>query len=180
MKEEERVMPIGLLVALALLWFPRVALASDEPAEASDQPRAVEKKGCLSSAGAVDAAAPEETDLEDGARHHGFLHGCVDGRPSVLTLDLVEYYEGAEALAEAARDGESLDPDVDPIVYVRNRNPKLRRLGVKADAKASRFDCSLPGCPLVRVQLSELPWDALYEFRLQDGLIVAIELPYSP
>lgn len=124
-----------------------------------------------------DSASPL---LCDGCWCDGFLRGCTDGRPAVLTIDLVEHYEGEEAIREASKDGQTLERDIDPVVYVRNRDPKLRRLGVKPDANVLVFDCSIPGCPAKHTHLHELPWNALYRFRLQNGLIVYLELPYSP
>jgi hypothetical protein len=135
-------------------------------------------QGCAQTADT--AREPERTDLEDDVTHYGYLRRCTDGRPAILTIDLVEYYEGAQALQEAAKDGETLEPDVDPVMYVRNRNPRLRALGVKPDATVLMFDCETAACEPRRAHLAELPWSALYRFRLQNGLIVYIELPYSP
>lgn len=150
----------------------------------SGNPRSESPEGVAPGGGCVRAAGvapePEETDLQDDVVHHGFLRECMDGRPAILTIDLVQYYEGEQAIREAAKDGETLEPDVDPVMYVRNRNPKLRRLGVKPDARVLMFDCSIPGCVPKHVQLDELPWNELYRFQLQNGLIVYIELPYSP
>lgn len=97
-----------------------------------------------------------------------------------MTIDLVQYYSGEQAIREAAKDGVTLEPDLDPVEYVRNRNPRLRNLSVKPDANVLMFDCEIAGCAPKRVRLDELPWNALYRFQLQNGLIVYIELPYSP
>lgn len=135
-------------------------------------------QGCARAAGNVPESGP--TDLKDAVTHWGFVRRCDDARPAILTIDLVEYYEGARAIREAKKDGEALEADVDPVVHVRNRNPKLRRLGIKPDADVRMFDCAVEGCPARKAQLDELPWDRLYRFRLQNGLIVYIELPYTP
>lgn len=172
-------MTLRVLLALSL-FFAAPAFAGDGPPEPRDVPEITEPGGCLPAGADADAAMPDETDLADGVFYYGFLRECTEGRPPVLTIDLVQYYEGPDAVREAARDGQALEPDVDPVVYVRNRNPKLRHLGVKLDARVLMFDCSVPGCPPERVLLNELPWDALYRFRLQNGLIVHIELPYTP
>jgi hypothetical protein len=82
----------------------------------------------------------------------------------VLTIDLVQYYEGSQAIREAARDGQTLEPDIDPVIYVRNENPKLRHLGVKLDAQVLMFDCATPGCPPKAVLLEDLPWNEMYGF----------------
>ena len=165
-----------LLLAMVLLCAAPLH-AGDGPSRAGHPPEPA--AGCLPAA-AGDAALPDATDLADGVVHYAFLRDCTAGRPPLLTLDLVQYFEGAEAVRAAAADGVVLEPDVDPVVHVRNRNPRLRRLGVKLDARVLAFDCAAPGCAPVPVHLDALPRDALYRFVLQDGLITRIELPYTP
>jgi hypothetical protein len=168
-----------LLLALSLL-FVMPAFSGSGPSEPRDAPETVETKGCLRPSAGAGAPMPEETDLKDALTHYAILRGCTQGRPPVLTIDLVQYYEGSQAIREAARDGQTLEPDVDPVIYVRNENPKLRHLGVKLDAQVLMFDCATAGCLPKPVLLEELPWNELYRFRLQNGLIVYIELPYMP
>jgi hypothetical protein len=172
-------MRLRLLLALSLL-LAAPAFAGGGPPGPRDVPEAAGPKGCLPAGADAGAPMPDETDLEDGISHYGFLRKCTQGRPPVLTIDLVQYYEGPEAVSEAARDGQALEPDVDPVVYVRNRNPKLQHLGVKLDAQVLMFDCATAGCLPKPVHLEELPWNEMYRFRLQNGLIVSIELPYTP
>lgn len=172
-------MTFRLFLALSLL-YAAPALAGNGASEPLGVPNSADPRGCLSAGSGAVSAMPEETDLADGVSYYGFLRSCAQGRPPVLTIDLVQYFEGQDAVREAARDNSFLDPEVDPVVYVRNRNPKLRRLGVKLDAQVLMFDCAVPGCPPKRVHLNELPWNDLYRFRLQNGLIVYLELPYTP
>lgn len=169
--------PVPLLALSLLFALPAV---SDTGVKPSSLPERINPEGCLSPDDHEDSSAPDETDLEDGIVYYGFLRQCIEGRPTVLAVEMVEHYEGEEAVSEAARDGETLETDVDPVVYVRNTEQELRHLGVKPDARVLMFDCDIPGCPPARVHLDELPRDALYRFRLQNGLIVYIELPYSP
>lgn len=172
-------MMFRLFLAIFLL-FAAPSLAGNGTTDRNDVPETGDSRGCLRTGDDIDAAMPGETDLADGVSHYGFLRECTQGRPPVLTIDLVQYFEGPDAVREAARDGQFLEPEVDPVVYLRNRNPKLRRLGVKLDARVLMFDCAAPGCPPRQVHLDELPWNQLYRFRLQNGLIVYIELPYTP
>lgn len=124
---------------------------------------------------------PEAPDLEDDVVYWGLLRACTDGRPAVATIELVEYYEGEEAVREAAKDGETVEPDVDPVVYVRKAaRPKVLPLGVKPDADIRMFDCEMNGCDTRNVDLDALPWDDVYRFQLQHGMIVYLELPYTP
>jgi hypothetical protein len=171
-------MNLWLLLALSVL-FVMPAFSGSGPSEPRDASETVRAKGCLR-APSAGAPRPEETDLKDALTHYAILRGCTQGRPPVLTIDLVQYYEGSQAIREAARDGQTLEPDVDPVIYVRNENPKLRHLGVKLDAQVLMFDCATPGCPPKEVLLEDLPWNEMYRFRLQNGLIVYIELPYMP
>lgn len=168
-----------LLLAMALLCTAPL-LAGEAPLRTDVPPDTTASGGCLHEAAGSDVALPDATDLADGVLHYGFLRDCTEARPPLLTLDLVQYFEGTEALHAAAADGVVLEPDVDPVVHVRNRNPRLRRLGVKLDAQVLAFDCAVPGCPSGPAPLAALPWGALYRFVLQDGLITYIELPYTP
>jgi hypothetical protein len=124
---------------------------------------------------------PEPPDLEDDVVYWGLLRACTDGRPAVATIELVEYYEGEEAVREGAKDGATVEPDVDPVVYMRRpARPKVLRLGVKPDADIRMFDCEMNGCGTRNVHLDALPWNDLYRFQLQHGMIVYLELPYTP
>jgi hypothetical protein len=171
---ERRLLLAMALLCVAPLW------AGEDPLRADVPPDTTASAGCLAAPAGSDATLPDATDLADGVVHYGFLRDCIDGRPPLLTLDLVQYFQGAEAVRAAAADGVDLEADVDPVVHVRNRNPRLRQLGVKLDAQVLAFDCAAPGCPPGPVHLDALPWGALYRFALQDGLISYIELPYTP
>lgn len=165
---------------LALTLLIAAPLAGNGTADQHDVPETAGAGGCLPAGSEMDAAMPGEIDLADGISYYGFLRTCVQGRPPVVTIDLAQYFKGQDAVREAARDGQYLEAEIDPVTYVRNRNVKLRHLGVKLDAQVLMFDCTVPGCPPIPVHLNELPWNELYRFRLQNGLIVYMELPYSP
>lgn len=90
-------MTLRLLLALSLL-FPAPAFAGGGPPEPRDVPEAAEPRGRLPAGADADAAMPDETDLEDGIPYYGFLRKCTEGRPPVLTIDLVQYYEGPDAV----------------------------------------------------------------------------------
>jgi hypothetical protein len=163
-------------VASAAAAAALAGLRADTPAEPPLEERRV---GCTRSVSGE--PEPEPRDLEDGVVYWGLLRACADGRPSVATIELVEYYEGEAAVREAAKDGEMVDPDVDPVVHVRRAAPPtVLRLGVKPDADIRMFDCEMNGCDTRNVVLDALPWNDLYRFRLQHGMIVYLELPYTP
>lgn len=166
------------VVASAAAAAALAELRADTPAEPPLEERRV---GCTRSVSGEPEPEPEPPDLEDGVVYWGLLLACTDGRPSVAAIELVEYYEGEEAVREAAKDGETVDPDVDPVVYVRRvARPRVLRLGVKPDADIRMFDCEMNGCDTRNVDLDALPWSDLYRFRLQHGMIVFLELPYTP
>jgi hypothetical protein len=66
--------------------------------------------------------------LADG-RHPVYLKTVEPSRRSI-TFDLVQWYGGADAAREAAKDHLEADNDY----YIRNSNPRLRTLPVLADA----------------------------------------------
>ncbi len=68
--------------------------------------------------------------LADG-RHPVYLKTVDAGRRTV-TFDLIQLYWGDEAAREAARDHQESPPPND--YYLRNVNPRLRTLPVRADA----------------------------------------------
>ncbi|HZC98772.1 MAG TPA: hypothetical protein VFA46_00795 [Actinomycetes bacterium] len=67
--------------------------------------------------------------LADG-RHPVHLKTIDPGRRTI-TFDLIQMYWGEEAVREAAKDGWQ---EVDNDYYIRNVNPRLRTLPVRADA----------------------------------------------
>jgi hypothetical protein len=68
--------------------------------------------------------------LADG-RHPIYLQAVDAGRRTV-TFDLIQFLTGDAATRAAAEDGEESPPPND--YYIRNVNPKLRTLPVRADA----------------------------------------------
>jgi hypothetical protein len=72
----------------------------------------------------------EQAVLADG-RHPVFLQ-VVDAGQRTITFDLIQYLTGDAATRAAAEDGEESPPPND--YYIRNVNPRLRTLSVRADA----------------------------------------------
>ena len=67
--------------------------------------------------------------LVDG-RHPVYLK-AVDPSRRTIRFDLIQFYTGDDAIREAAKDGQQ---EVDNGYYIRNVNPRLRTLPVRADA----------------------------------------------
>jgi hypothetical protein len=76
------------------------------------------------------APAPEPVVLADG-RHPVYLK-TVDPSRRTITFDLIQMYWGDDAAREAAKDHQESPPPND--YYIRNVNPRLRTLPVRADA----------------------------------------------
>jgi hypothetical protein len=68
--------------------------------------------------------------LVDG--RHPVLIKTVDPDTRTITFDLIQFYWGDEATREAAKDHQESPPPND--YYIRNVNPRLRTLPVRADA----------------------------------------------
>jgi len=68
--------------------------------------------------------------LPDG--RHPVIMKTVDPDRRAITFDLIQLYWGDDATREAARDHQESPPPND--YYVRNVNPRLRTLHVRADA----------------------------------------------
>jgi hypothetical protein len=77
-----------------------------------------------------DAAASRPAVLADG--RHPVIIKTVNPDRRQITFDLIQFYQGDDATREAAKDHQESPPPND--YYVRNANPKLRTLPVRADA----------------------------------------------
>ena len=103
----------------------------DETAPPADQPPAV------TAAPAPTAPAPtgrptsrQPVVLADG--RHPVRIKTVDPDRRTITFDLIQFYWGDDATREAAKDHKESPPPND--YYIRNINPRLRTLPVRADA----------------------------------------------
>jgi hypothetical protein len=102
----------------------------DEPLLAHLYVRAIGSSGAASAETVLSLYHPESVVLADG-RHPVYLK-TVDAGHRTITFDLIQLYWGDEAAREAARDHQESPPPND--YYLRNVNPRLRTLPVRADA----------------------------------------------
>jgi hypothetical protein len=79
---------------------------------------------------AAGAATTEPAVLADG-RHPVYIKTVDPGRRTI-TFDLIQFFTGDAAAKAAAEDGEESPPPND--YYIRNVNPRLRTLPVRAGA----------------------------------------------
>jgi hypothetical protein len=139
------------------------------------------------------------TDLTDGTLYWGYLADYKAGPPTTFTVDVAEVYFGKKAIAEATKDHAegTIEPDIDPVIYVRNNNTKQRVVAVGAGVTgvidgcyygADTADGHVGGdCSLAKkVGLDKLPRSEgesggqLVIFTLKGGVINRIEQPYFP
>jgi hypothetical protein len=132
------------------------------------------------------AASTTRALLGDG-RHAVYLK-AVDANRRTITFDLIQFLIGEAAAKAAAEDGKESPPPND--YYIRNVNPKLRTLPVRADAPitvnvlAAEFTDS--ATKNHRVTLTKLaiwfPRTGLSPFwiRVEDGEVVEIAEQYIP
>jgi hypothetical protein len=138
--------PVALLVAGAVLVAAigagaalalggRSADQSDQPASqpsgqatATATPQPITPQGSTPQQPGGPSSRPVV--LADG--RHPVLLKTIDAGRGTVTFDLVQWYFGEDAAREAAKDHQESPPPND--YYVRNINPKLRTLPVRADA----------------------------------------------
>jgi hypothetical protein len=101
----------------------------DEPAAPADQPPAV-TAAPAPTAPPTGGLTGQPVVLPDG-RHPIFV-SSVDPNRRMISVDLIQFYWGDDATREAAKDHQESPPPND--YYIRNINPRLRTLPVRADA----------------------------------------------
>jgi hypothetical protein len=125
---------IATVLVIASVAVAGCARSQPNPTElAGGQPPAVTAPA--TSAPPATQSAPEAPGndavvLADG-RHPVYLKSVDPGRRTI-TFDLIQMYWGDEAAREAAKDHQESPPPND--YYIRNVNPRLRTLPVRADA----------------------------------------------
>jgi hypothetical protein len=102
---------------------------ADQPAAPADQPPAA-TAGPAPSEPPTGAAESQPVGLPDG-RHPIFVTS-VDPSRRLISFDLIQFYWDDEATREAAKDHQESPPPND--YYIRNVNPRLRTLPVRANA----------------------------------------------
>ena len=129
--------PIRLIATTLLVASLAVAgcarSQSDQTATPSSTPAPVTTKAPVvnpPSSTQIPRATSEPVVLVDG-RHPVYLR-TVDPDRRTITLDLIQFYWGDDATREAAKDHKESPPPND--YYIRNVNPRLRTLPVRADA----------------------------------------------
>jgi hypothetical protein len=123
---------MGPSIAALLILLMTAALSgcggSDQPGGAAGAPATTVASSVTSTTGAP--AAGEPAVLADG-RHPVYLK-TVDPDRQTITFDLIQFFTGEAAAKAAAEDNEESPPPND--YYIRNVNPRLRTLPVRAGA----------------------------------------------
>jgi hypothetical protein len=118
-----------LAVALLILLTAAVLTGCANPEQAGGGNAATTSSATASST-AGGPITSEPAVLADG-RHPVYLQ-TVDPNRRTITFDLIQFLTGDAATRAAAEDGEESPPPND--YYIRNVNPRLRTLPVRADA----------------------------------------------
>jgi hypothetical protein len=126
----------------------RRAAAPTAPVAAA--PTAPASPAANAPAGHGDATTSQSVVLADG-RHPVYLK-TVEPYQHTITFDLVQWYGGADAAREAAKDHLEADNDY----YIRNRNSRLRTLPVlpAATITVNQLTGSNQGVPVSLAKLS--------------------------
>jgi hypothetical protein len=124
---------------------------SDQPTTPQSQQPAATTPATSTPGGTTNS---EPAVLADG-RHPVHLK-TVDPAGRTVTFDLIQFYQGDQATVEAAKDHQESPPPND--YYVRNVNPKLRTLPVRADATitANQIAGSNQDVPVTLAKLATL------------------------
>jgi hypothetical protein len=128
------------------------------------------------------ATASQPVVLADG-RHPVYLK-TVEPSRRAITFDLVQWYVGDDAVAEAAKDHQESPPPND--YYIRNSNPRLRTLPVLTDATitVNQLTGSNQGVPVTLAKLST--WfprsgpGPMFWITVRHGQVVAVSEQWVP
>ena len=92
--------------------------------------------------------------LADG--RHPVLLKTIDPNQRMITFDLIQWYQGDDAISEAAKDHQESPPPND--YYMRNVSPRLRTLPVRAAATitANQVAGSNQNVPVTLARLATL------------------------
>ena len=127
--------------------------------------------------------APSPTPVDPNALADGTYPAYitrVDVRAAAITVDVVQLFEGQDAIAAAVEDGMSRRDARYLPVYIRDENPLLRTLSVSPTARIHLLgECEVP--PNLHAALTELKRAAhgggelyYYVFTLVDGQITLV------
>jgi len=118
--------------------------------------------------------------LADG-RHPVLLKTVDPGRRRV-TFDLIQFFQGEQAAIEAAKDKQESPPPND--LYIRNVNPRLRTLPVRAGAPitVNGLLATQTDTPVTLAKLASLTarYSPVFRITVQDDQIVKIAEVWMP
>jgi hypothetical protein len=129
------------------------------------------------------ATAPTTSEpavLADG--RHPVLVKKVDSGGRTVTFDLIQFFQGEQAAIEAAKDHQESPPPND--LYIRNVNPRLRTLPVRADAPitVNGLLATQTDTPVTLAKLANLTsrYSPVFRITVQDDQVVKIAEVWMP
>jgi hypothetical protein len=121
----------SIAITLLVAGLAVAGCGRDQTASPADQPSAVTAPPAATTPAPTGGpATTRRVVLRDG--RHPVRLTAVDPSRRTITFDLIQFYWGDDATREAAKDHQESPPPND--YYIRNVNPKLRTLPVRADA----------------------------------------------
>jgi hypothetical protein len=120
----------GSYIARSTADHPAAAPAAPVAAAPTAPPASRAINAPATDSDASDATARQPAVLVDG--RHPVIIKTVDPDRRRITFDLIQFYQGDDAIREASNDHQESPPPND--YYIRNANPKLRMLPVRSDA----------------------------------------------
>ncbi|BCJ39971.1 hypothetical protein GCM10010168_28300 [Actinoplanes ianthinogenes] len=152
---------------------------SAAPVSNSKKPTSTSSSAAPNKAGANKAKQSGSGDPAFGDQYAFLRSGKASTRQ--VTYDLVEWYEGKEAVKACAEDGETgTENDHCTGWYIRNHNTKLRTLTVDPDALIGMMGDGEMKKVDLKTFLSDVPPDSVISFRIDANRIVRLEQIYLP
>jgi hypothetical protein len=156
----------------------------EETALPADQPPAVTAAPAPKAPTPPDGTTKSRPVVLADGRHPIFV-SSVDPSRRTVSFDLIQFYWGDDATREAAKDHQESPPPND--YYIRNINPRLRTLPVRADATITVNSLGFGGQAEHPVSLARLgiltrshdDWPPFW-ITVRDGQVVKIAEQWVP
>jgi hypothetical protein len=168
------------LVAAAVLTVAGCAGRSTTASPPTAPPASTAAPAATATTVAGTQTTSEPAVLADG--RHPVLLKVVDPGGRRVTFDLIQFFQGEQAAIEAAKDHQESPPPND--LYIRNVNPRLRTLPVRADAPitVNGLLATQTDTPVTLAKLANLTarYSPVFRITVQDDQVVKIAEVWLP
>jgi hypothetical protein len=167
-------------VAAAVLAVAGCAGRSTTTSPPAAPPSSTAAPAATATTTATAATTSEPAVLADG--RHPVLVKKVNSGGRTVTFDLIQFFQGEQAAIEAAKDHQESPPPND--LYIRNVNPRLRTLPVRADAPitVNGLLATQTDTPVTLAKLANLTsrYSPVFRITVQDDQVVKIAEVWLP